>query len=319
MKLKLVLIPVLFYNKFMKQKNYKKTSYYKVITNNLLCYHNVITLLLLTYPTLSWGNDAIPDTLKLFHPVTQASLVYGQIQPNTDLFYNNTKIRTNDDGYFVLAIPQQTEDTLTLTTQHKQTTYDWTYNVQKRTWKQEVVNGLPPKKVSPSPKDLKRINQENQLLKNGRNTTFYKQLPMCFSRPVDKSARISSEFGSHRLLNGIKTAGHSGTDYALPTGSPVYAPADGIVKVTHPDMFYSGKTVLIDHGFGIFSSYSHLNTISVEQGETIKRGDKIGEIGTTGRSTGPHLHFTMTWFGIRIDPEYTLTHFSCDNDTKDKK
>ena len=113
------------------------------------------------------------------------------------------------------------------------------------------------------------------------------------------------------MLNGIKTAGHSGTDYALPTGSPIYAPADGMVKVIHPDMFYSGKTILIDHGYGVFSSYSHLSEILVRQGDKVKQGHLIGKIGTTGRSTGPHLHFTLTWFGVRVDPEYVLKTYAC--------
>jgi murein DD-endopeptidase MepM/ murein hydrolase activator NlpD len=78
-------------------------------------------------------------------------------------------------------------------------------------------------------------------------------------------------------------------------------------------MFYSGKTVLIDHGYGVFSSYSHLNEILVEQGEKIKQGQLIGKIGTTGRSTGPHLHLTLTWFGVRVDPEYVLKTHSCGN------
>ena len=82
------------------------------------------------------------------------------------------------------------------------------------------------------------------------------------------------------------------------------APADGRVKVVHPDMFYTGKTILIDHGQGVFSSYSHLSEINVNENQVVKQGDVIGAVGMTGRSTGPHLHFAVTWFGVRVNPEF---------------
>lgn len=302
-----------FYSFFSTYYLKRIQSYYKIFTNHKKYYYNVITFLtLLSYPFIGHTTSQHLSP-KIHSEIIEANLIYGQISPQTELYYNNTKIPTNANGDFVFALPQDAPTTLTLTTKDNQNTKNWSYTVQKRRWKEEVVNGLPPKKISPSTEDQKRITQENKLLKKGRSNTFYTKLPLCFSRPVDKTARISSAFGSRRILNGIKTTGHSGTDYALPTGTPIYAPADGVIKVTHPDMFYSGKTILIDHGYGLYSSYSHMNTIFVEQGDIIKRGDKIGEIGTTGRSTGPHLHFTMTWFNTRVDPEFILTHYPCDD------
>ncbi len=305
----------LFSKCYKKHFTHYSKSNYKVLTRNLKCYYIVITSLFFTFSLRAYAQTppATPtDILTLYTPITEASLIYGHIQQPADLLYNTQKIHIDKNGNFVLALPQDAPDTLTLTTISGNQSYDWTYQVTKRTWKEEKVNGLPPQKVSPSEENKKRILQENTLLKNKRKQSFYTQLPMCFSRPVEKNARISSHFGSRRVLNGIKTTGHSGTDYALPIGTPIYAPADGIIKVIHQDMFYSGKTILIDHGFGVYSSYSHLNHISVNQDTSVKRGEKIGEIGTTGRSTGPHLHFTMTWFGVRIDPEYVLTHYACD-------
>lgn len=289
-------------------------SNYKIHTNTQKGYSLVITfgcILFFSTSTLATNNHSNTSELTITSAVNEASFVYGTVKKNTKLFYNNQEVKTSKEGYFVLGLPQDAPNTLTLTTLTKEKKQHWTYPVQKRSWKEEVVNGLPAQKITPNLSVQKRIATENALLKKGRSNTYYSHFPACFSRPVDKKARISSEFGSRRILNNTKTAGHSGTDYALPLGSTIYAPADGIVKVTHPDMFYSGKTILIDHGYGIYSSYSHLNNIMVKQGDIIKRGDKIGEIGTTGRSTGPHLHFTMTWFGVRVDPEFIMTHFPC--------
>ncbi|MBR4927652.1 MAG: M23 family metallopeptidase [Alphaproteobacteria bacterium] len=245
-------------------------------------------------------------------PIVQGSLVYGRTQPDVEVYYGDTQLVKDGDNQFVFALPQDAEDNLTLAVIQNKKHHTFSSPVQKRRWKEEVVNGLPPQKVVLSPADGQRVALENQLLRSGRTKTFYEKLPICFVRPISKKARISSEFGARRILNGIKAAGHSGTDYAMPIGTPLFAPAEGIVKVVHPDMFYSGKTVLIDHGYGIFSSYSHMNDIVVQEGEYVVQGQQIGAVGTTGRSTGPHLHFTMTWFGVRVDPEFVLTHYACD-------
>lgn len=299
-------------------------SNYKVITQNTpsnrnynvittrqksKCKHIVITLLTLCYSIVN-TNTALA-ALELKSPITQASFIYGRTTENEQVFLNDREIHQTPAGEFVIALPQDTDDDLILTTKSNGITKIWSVPIEKRTWKEEVVNGLPPKKVSPDKAAQKQIANDSAALKKARSITKYTVLPRCFSRPVDKKARISSQFGSRRILNGQKTAGHSGTDYALPAGTPVYAPADGVVNLTHPDMFFSGKTILLDHGYGIYSSYSHLSRIDVKQGDFIKRGEKIGEIGTTGRSTGPHLHFTMTWFGIRVDPEFMLTYYAC--------
>ena len=287
--------------------------YYNVITKVYLCSNIVITLLFLSKAVCATEVQNNTLFLDVFLPISQGSFVYGKTEEGARVFYQNTPLRLTANGEFVFALPKDAPKELQLIAVKDNYKISKTYDVLTRTWREEVVNGLPPKKVSPSKKDLERITHENALLKKGRESTNYFSFPSCFIRPVDEKARISSEFGSSRVLNGVKTAGHSGTDYALPTGSPIYAPADGEVKVVHNDMFYSGKTILIDHGYGVFSSYSHLSEILVKQGEKINQGHLIGKIGTTGRSTGPHLHLTITWFGVRVDPEYVLKTYACQN------
>ncbi len=113
---------------------------------------------------------------------------------------------------------------------------------------------------------------------------------------------ISGVFGSQRVLNGEPKRPHFGVDIAAAPGTPVMAPADGVVAIAHPDMYYTGGTVLIDHGHGLTSVYSHLREVSVKEGARLRQGDNIGRIGATGRATGPHLDWRINWFDQRLDP-----------------
>ena len=119
---------------------------------------------------------------------------------------------------------------------------------------------------------------------------------------MPSKGRISGVYGSQRILNGEPKNPHFGLDIANKRGTPVLAPADGVVLLTHKDMFFSGGTIVLDHGFGITSSYIHLNSIDITEGEKVKQGQKIATIGSTGRSTGPHLDWRLNWFGQRLDP-----------------
>lgn len=114
---------------------------------------------------------------------------------------------------------------------------------------------------------------------------------------------ISGVYGSRRILNGEPRRPHYGVDVAGPVGQPVYAPADGLVTLYVPDMYYSGGTMIIDHGYGISSTFLHLSKEHVEVGQRVKQGDLIAEIGATGRVTGPHLDWRMNWFEKRVDPQ----------------
>ena len=243
--------------------------------------------------------------------IQEGALIYGQLNKDEKLLIGSTEIIPTKEGNFFFGLPQDSTK-LHLTLIHSNGKKEIkNFSVEKRKWKEEIVTGLQPEKVAPSNKNTKRIQQENQLLREARgkiNTSFF---PTCFERPVKKFKRISSPFGARRILNNIKKAGHSGVDYAAPIGTPLYSPADGVVALAHKDMFLSGKTLLINHGYGLFSSYSHLNKISVKEGDVVKKGELIAEVGNTGRSTGPHLHYTITWYGTRLDPEQQIEDFNC--------
>ncbi len=177
-------------------------------------------------------------------------------------------------------------------------------DLRERKYKIQRINKIKKKFVTPPESALKRIEQERKILKSARekigktDTAYYLE---GFIRPV-KGGRVTSVFGSQRILNGIPKNPHNGLDIALPEGTPVYATSGGIVRLVGKNFYYNGNFVLIDHGQGLSSIYLHLSKILVKDGDRVKKGEKIGEIGTTGRSTGPHLHWGVQWFGKRIDP-----------------
>lgn len=164
------------------------------------------------------------------------------------------------------------------------------------------INGLKRKYVSPDPKTLKRIYADIAKAKAARKL-FLRQPKGWLVRPFTwpSSGIISGVYGSQRILNGQPRRPHYGVDIAAPKGTPVYAPADG--KVTLADrMVLSGNTLMIDHGYGLRSTFMHLNRMLVKPGQWVKRGQKVAEVGATGRATGPHLHWGMSWFNVRLDP-----------------
>ncbi len=246
-------------------------------------------------------------------PIIEGSLIKGTQKNNEKIYLGQTLIPAAPNGDFYFGLPQDAVKPLKLKIITSTDTKEVAFPIQKRKWEEQRINGLPKSKVNISSQNQKRIQNENKQLRLERTKTINTFFPACFIRPVNQPYRISGSFGNRRIFNNQVPAGHSGTDYAAPKGTPTYAIADGIVVVTHPDMFLSGKTVLINHGYGIFTAYSHLNDINVKSGQSVKQGDIIGKIGATGRATGPHLHFTMTWYTTRVDPEQVLTNFACSN------
>ncbi len=174
--------------------------------------------------------------------------------------------------------------------------------IAKRDYRIQRIDGLPPRKVTPKAEDLKRIRQETALVKAARRrddprTDFMRG----FIWPA--KGRVSGVYGSQRILNGQPRRPHFGVDVAGPVGTPVVAPADGVVTLVHPDMFFSGGTLVIDHGHGLSSSFLHLSEVLVKEGQRVKQGELIARIGATGRVTGAHLDWRMNLFDTRIDPQ----------------
>ena len=173
--------------------------------------------------------------------------------------------------------------------------------ITPRDWPIERVNGVAPKTVNPPPELAARIEREQTGVTAARNRDDTREDFLGgFIWPVH--GRISGRFGNQRIYNGDPKAPHSGMDIAVPQGTPVLAPASGIVTFAQPDLYLTGGTILLDHGFGLSSNFLHLSRLEVKVGDHVTQGQVIALSGMTGRATGPHLHWGFNWFGVRLDP-----------------
>ena len=173
--------------------------------------------------------------------------------------------------------------------------------VTPRDWPIERVDGVPPKTVEPPPEIAERIRHEQARVVAARvRDDARADFMETFIWPVE--GRISGRFGNQRIYNGIPKAPHSGMDIAVPQGTPIKAPAGGLVTFAAPDLYLPGGTVLIDHGHGVSSNFLHMSRIDVKVGDRVEQGQIIGAVGKTGRATGPHLHWGLNWFDVRLDP-----------------
>jgi murein DD-endopeptidase MepM/ murein hydrolase activator NlpD len=160
--------------------------------------------------------------------------------------------------------------------------------------------------VTPPEEVLERIARERALVREAKSARlerpeFLRWVRSGLSWPA--TGRISGVYGSQRFYNGTPGSPHYGVDVARPTGHPVVAPGPGIITLAEPDLFYSGGTVILDHGYGLSSSFLHLSEVLVEVGDEVAQGTWLGKVGATGRATGPHLDWRMSWFDQRIDPQ----------------
>ena len=239
--------------------------------------------------------------------VTQGSLLFGSVSPGSVLNYAGRNVRIADDGRFVVGVARTQVGVVTLKlTRPDGSASDLTIPVVAREFPVDRVEGVPEQTVNPPPEIVARIEREQAQVNAARTrdddrTDFEAK----FIWPV--TGRISGLFGNQRIYNGTPSAPHSGMDIAAPAGTPVHAPAGGIVTFANPDLYLTGGTVLIDHGHGVSSNFLHLSRIDVSVGERVAQGQVIGQVGATGRATGPHLHWGMNWFDVRVDPLLLMT------------
>ena len=248
-------------------------------------------------------NSSSLDTKIVFPTnVPQGGLVLGKVPPGSTVRYAGRDLRVSGYGTVVFGVGRDEPGPLEVEIKRPDGIRDAAQiAVTPREWPQEQVNGVPPKTVNPPPAIAERIKREQALVTAARvrdddRTDFAK----AFVWPVQ--GRISGRFGNARVYNGQPGAGHSGMDIAAPAGTPVKAPAAGVVTFAAPDLYLTGGTLLLDHGHGVSSNFLHLSRLDVKVGERVEPGQVIGAVGATGRATGPHLHWGMSWFDVRIDP-----------------
>ncbi len=234
---------------------------------------------------------------------TQGGLVHGHVSPGAQVWYEGRKLRVAKRGEFVIGFGRNEPSTTKLTIRYPDGQREQRQlNVAQREYNIQRIDGLPPRKVEPTAKDLVRIRQETALIKAARRqdsgqTDFLRG----FTWPV--VGKISGVYGSQRVLNGKPRRPHYGVDVAARAGTLVQAPAAGVVSLVHRDMYFTGGTIIIDHGHGLSSVFSHLSEVHVLERQRVARGETIAKVGATGRATGPHLHWGINWFERRLDPQ----------------
>ena len=232
----------------------------------------------------------------------QGHLIIGKTKSGSKITIDKKIIKISKDGYFAFGIEKDRKFDIIITEDNKKIVK----SIQKRKYDIQKIDGLPKKKVTPPEEFYERIKRENRLIGNAReidsDLSFFKDE---FIIPVD-DAIITGVYGSQRILNGIPKWPHYGLDFAQKKGTPIKAMNNGIVTLAEEDLFYTGATLIFDHGHGISTLYMHMDKIFVSKGDHIKRGDIVGTIGTSGRSTGPHLDIRLNWFGARLDPATIL-------------
>ena len=262
-----------------------------------------LLLLYLGLGICAWGSPADTDPVVLRGHFVQGGLVYGHTLPGALVWLDGQPIRVSPDGAFLVGFHRDDPSAARLEVQMPDgQRWEQVLHVAARDYRIQRIDGVPSRKVTPRPEDLARIESEAALVNEARRRDDPRtDFAQGFIWPA--RGRISGVYGSQRILNGVPKQPHYGVDVAAPEGSPVRAPASGIVSLVHRDMFYSGGTLMLDHGHGLSSTFLHLKRILVEQGTRVSQGDVIAEVGATGRVTGAHLDWRMNLFHKRLDPE----------------
>jgi len=232
----------------------------------------------------------------------QGSFILGKTEPGSEVFIDKQKVKVTSDGYFAFGLGRDRKNDVVITINQKKIVK----KVFKREYKIQRIDGLEEKKVTPPEEVYERIKRENKWIGEVRainsDLTFFKNK---FAIPVENSI-ITGVYGSQRILNGKPKWPHYGLDFAADEGTKIKAMIDGVVTLAEPDLFYTGGTLIFDHGHGISTLYMHMKEILVKKGQKVKQGDVIGTVGATGRATGAHLDVRLNWFQIRLDPATVL-------------
>ena len=232
----------------------------------------------------------------------QGSFILGKTDPEANIFIDKKKIKVTSEGFFAFGLGRDRKNDVVITINNKKIVK----KVFKREYKIQRIDGLEEKKVTPPEEVYERIKRENKWIGEARavnsDLDFFKNK---FINPLD-NAIVTGVYGSQRILNGKPKWPHYGIDFAADKGTEIKAMLDGIVTLAEPDLFYTGGTLIFDHGHGVSTLYMHMEKLSVKKGQRVKQGDVIGTVGSTGRSTGAHLDVRLNWFNVRLDPATVL-------------
>jgi murein DD-endopeptidase MepM/ murein hydrolase activator NlpD len=234
---------------------------------------------------------------------TQGSVIFGKAAPGSTASFNGRALRVSSEGVFIVGLDRdEPPKALLVVARPGVATWRREFDVAPRAYDIQRLDGLPDAQVNPPPEAQVRIAQDYARVREARARDSERQdFAGGFIWPI--VGRISGVFGSQRILNGQPKQPHYGVDVAVPIGTPVRAPASGVVSLAVPDMYYTGGTLMIDHGHGLTSTLMHLDKVLVKAGDEVKQGQVVAESGMTGRATGPHLDWRVSWFDARVDAQ----------------
>ena len=236
----------------------------------------------------------------------QGSFILGKTEPGSKVEIDKKKIRVSKEGYFAFGLGRDRKNDVVIKVINNQKLKIIEKKVLKKEYKIQRIDGLPKKQVTPPKEVYERIKKDNVLIGIAREVdTSLNYFTKKFIKPLDK-AIITGVYGSQRILNGKPRRPHYGLDYAAKEGTPIKAMMDGVVTLAEKDLYFTGGTIIFDHGHGVSTLYMHLKDINVDLGQKVKQGEIIGTVGKTGRSTGPHLDVRLNWFDIKLDPAIVL-------------
>ena len=245
-------------------------------------------------------------SLELNGEFYQGNLIIGKTEPGSQIFIDKSKIKVSKDGYFVFGLSKDRKNDVVINVVNQNKTEEITKKVYKKKYQIQKIDGLPQKQVTPPKEVYERIKNDNKLIAEARsidsNYTFFTKK---FTVPVDNSI-ITGVYGSQRILNGEPKSPHYGLDFAAKEGTPVKAMLEGKVTLAEKDLYYTGGTIIFDHGHGVSTLYMHLKDVNVYKGQMVKQGEIIGTVGKTGRSTGAHLDIRLNWYDVKLDPASVL-------------
>jgi murein DD-endopeptidase MepM/ murein hydrolase activator NlpD len=232
----------------------------------------------------------------------QGSFILGKTEPGSEVFIDKKKVKVTPEGFFAFGLGRDRKNDIIISINNKKIIK----KILKRKYNIQRIDGLEEKKVTPPEEVYERIKRENKWIGEARainsDLVFFKNK---FINPLD-NAIVTGVYGSQRILNGKPKWPHYGIDFAAKKGTEIKAMLDGIATLVEPDLFYTGGTLIFDHGHGISTLYMHMEKILVKKGQKVQQGDIIGTVGSTGRSTGAHLDVRLNWFGVRLDPATVL-------------
>ncbi|KAF0280660.1 M23 family metallopeptidase [Spiribacter aquaticus] len=244
----------------------------------------------------------VAGALDIDGPRRQGGLLHGEAPPGAEVRALGHTVPVDSAGRFVLGLGRDAPAVVTVTAVSPDgTRRQRTLEVAQRRYDIQRIDGLDRNQVSPDAETLERIRRDASAVRAARARRLpARHFDAGWIWPV--TGPISGIYGSQRILNGEPRQPHYGIDIARPTGTPVRAPSDGVVTLAAEDLFFSGGTLILDHGQGLSSSFLHLSAMRVAVGDTVRQGEIIAEVGASGRVTGAHLDWRMNWFDQRIDP-----------------